>query len=88
MKRLAIEHGWPPSHVDLLLRANLGGGKQGARGLAGVAAHPRARRRGVAGKPAACTACTQGPDVLQPVRRCFRDWRAWPSRTGRRPSSP
>jgi len=23
MKRLAIEHGWPPSHVDLLLRANL-----------------------------------------------------------------
>jgi hypothetical protein len=23
MKRLLIEHGWPPSHIDLLLRANL-----------------------------------------------------------------
>ena len=23
IKRLAIEHGWPPSHIDLLLRANL-----------------------------------------------------------------
>jgi hypothetical protein len=23
IKRLAVEHGWPPSHIDLLLRANL-----------------------------------------------------------------
>ncbi|HEU0290284.1 MAG TPA: nucleotidyltransferase family protein [Burkholderiales bacterium] len=24
IRRLAIEHGWPPSHIDVLLRANLG----------------------------------------------------------------